>query len=220
MVVSEPYAVAVDYRAAVTKSDAAEDAEILADLTAVSRFLDRRLGRFFTKDAADVARVFPTPHPRNAPRPGWAEAENPWLAAGVARTLFIDDIVSATSIIVDEDRDGAFDDASLGVLDYELLPRNAALGPEPKPYTAIELTDYGSVYAWTPNTRVQITGVWGWPSVPPAIKAATIQLTAILRLESPRATQRVNELDQVIGTSRQAQLIVNDLVRHYRKVTV
>lgn len=220
MSVTDAYATVVAYRGMTTKSDSGDDAEILTNLTSVSRFLDRRLGRFFAKDAAALARVFPTPHARDAPRPGWAEAENPWAAGSLSRTLLIDDLVSVTSIIVDEDRDGLFSDDALGALDYELIPRNAALGPEPSPYTAVELTPYGSVFSWTPNTRVQITGVWGWPSVPAAITDATIQLTAILRLESPRATQRVNELDQVVSTSGAAQRIVDDLVRQYRKRTL
>ena len=58
MPVSDPYADPPTYRAVVTKSDSGSDAEVLQDLVAISRYLDRRLGRFFSKDAAPVARMY------------------------------------------------------------------------------------------------------------------------------------------------------------------
>jgi hypothetical protein len=221
MAVTDAYATAALYRAVLTKTDTAEDAEILDDLTAVSRYLDHKLRRFFTKDAAAVARVY---LPKSGPptRADWAETENPWKYGGLSRTLFVDDLVSVTTIKIDEDGDGLFtDETALDATDYELTPRNAALGSEVSPYTGIELTDYGAKTAFPRGQRVQVTGVWGWPAIPKAIERATIHLTGILRIESARATRRVSEdITSVMQTSRECQDIVNDLNRHYGKIVV
>ena len=134
--------------------------------------------------------------------------------------LYIDDLVVLTSIKIDEDSDGSFaDETALVAADYQLLPLNAAVGAEPRPYTAIELTEWGTKNAFAPGMRVEVVATFGWPTVPPPIERATIHLAAILRLESPRATRRIAEgLDGAIETSRKAQDIIGELERHYRKV--
>lgn len=220
MALSDAYATAATYRGIITKTDTSTDAAILDDLTAVSRYLERRLGRFFTKDAAPVARLY-MPKSTGVPlRPDWAESENPWKYGGMSRALYIDDLVSVTSIVIDQGRDGSFvGDAALAATDYELLPRNAALEPEPEPYTTIELTAWGNQWAFPTGCRVQVNGIFGWPAVPKAVERATCWLTGILRLESPRATNRLNELDQIVGASPQAQSIVQELIRNYKRVT-
>lgn len=197
MAVNDAYATAAEYRAAIDKSDATEDLELLADLTAISRWLDRTLNRHFTKDAAPVARVFVPYCPT---------------------VVDVDDLVSVTSIKVDEDADGDFaDETAWDASEYELLPRNAALGSEARPYWQIAATPWG---ARRFSNRVEVTGVWGWPAVPEAIKRATIHLTAILRLETPRATATVNDLGQLIQMTPQARRIVDDLAHKYRRLVV
>src|SRR3989304_3297059 len=125
MAVSDAYATVAQYKTVFEKTVATEDAEILDDLKAVSRYLDRKLNRFFTVDAASVARTY---MPRGAGVPSrsdWAESENPWKYGGLIRVLHVDDIANATiGIKIDEDRDGSFaDEVALAVADYELLPR-------------------------------------------------------------------------------------------------
>jgi len=120
--------------------------------------------------------------------------------------IWIDDVVSIVSVAVD----GRVLDAQ----DYELLPLNADKGPEPRPYTRLRLKK--GVF-WE-GARVEITGRFGWPDVPNPIKAATIQLTAILRLETPRATRRIPELGDAIEASPDAQRIIRDLMDAYQRV--
>lgn len=219
MAIGDAYATPSQYRAVLDKTDTGEDAEIAEDLLAVSRYLDRALGRFFSRDTAPQARVYVVPA-AGRPWPGWAEAENPWRYGGLVRVLYIDDLVSVSSVAVDQDRDGTFE-TTLAPSDYELLPRDAALRPEPEPYTAIELLPWGSLPALSPGMRVRVEGIWGWPSVPMAVQRATIHLTGILRLESPRAQRQLQAgLETAIETSREAQSIVQELVRHYRRVQV
>lgn len=226
--VSNAYASPDEYRSAISKTDDGDDQAIAADLMAISRYLDKRMNRFFTVDAADVTRVY---YPRVMPaynRPvDWAESENPWLWGGFSRWLFIDDVVSVTSIVQDLNGNGLADDPPLnnpGSIanpggDYQLLPLNAPLGPEPQPYTAIFIPTWSStVGGFVTGRATWVTGKFGWPAVPAAIHSATIQLAAILRLESPRATSRINELQQVVSTSKVAQDIINELLSvYYRK---
>jgi hypothetical protein len=219
--VTDAYAKVPDYRIASGNSDRAVEREIARDLLAVSRYLDGRLGRFFTKDAAVVARTFWTPNGRTGGDP---DGENPWGQNGNAQAiLFVDDMAVAPTVIrLDVDRDGVFtDETNLVAADYRLQPLNAMLGPEPEPYTSIELTPWGAWGSWPRGCMVEVTAQWGFPAVPSAIVSGTIELTRILRLESPRATQTVNMgLDQIEQTSREAREIVAGLVQHYRKFTL
>ena len=201
MAVTDAYATAATYRSLIQKSDTGEDAEILVDLTAVSRYIERRVGRFFTTDAANVYRVYRATDLSNEPK-----------------SLFVDDLVSVASIKVDTDDDGSFaDEDAWAATDYELYPLNAADGPEPAPYTRILIPSWSTKDLWGRH-RVEVGGKFGWPSVPAAIERATVHLTGILRLETPRATRQVNiGLDRVEETSRQAQEILNALINAYSK---
>jgi len=132
MAVTDAYATAAEYRSVITKTDAGEDSEVLADLTAISRFLERRTGRFFNVDASDVTRII-------VPGEGYPEP------SGGQTRLYIDDLsADPTSIKIDEDDDGLFtDETGLASTDYILGPQNADVGPEPSPYTHIDLTRWG-----------------------------------------------------------------------------
>ena len=196
--VTDAYATSEEYRRVYKGSTSDDDPVLDSDLLAVSRHLDHRLGRFFTKDEADIARIYVP-------------------SSGCGNTLWIDDLsASPTSIKIDDGDDGSFSgDTALASSDYELNPLNASKGPEPRPYTHIVLTSWGTKGEWPEGQRVEITGKWGWPSVPEAIKRATIELTGILRVESARATSRVDEIGTVIGMSSAAQNIIQRLMDAY-----
>lgn len=199
MAIGDAYATAVEYRVVVEMDSSANDTVIGRDLLAVSRLIDWKLERpmGFNKDATATVRVY-----------------NPSPSIGPYCRLIIDDLVTLTSIAIDTGRDDTFA-TTLVTSDYELLDRNATLGPEARPYHTVELTEWGSRSLFIPGERVRVTGVHGWPSVPNAIKSATIELTRIFRIESPRATSSVNEMSQVIATSRVAQGIVDQLLERY-----
>ncbi len=195
MAIDSAYASAAEYRASIDKVDTSEDAEVLVDLTTVSRYIEHRTTRFFNKDAAAVARIY---------QPKWPDA------------LEVDDVVSITTVKVDADLDGTYETTLTAGTDYELLPRNAADGPEPGPYTTLKrLTG-----AWLPSSRVEVTAVFGWPSVPGPVKAACIHLTAILRLETPRAQAQVTDLGQIVSINPQARGLIENLILDYGAVTL
>ncbi len=238
MVLSDAYATPQEYRAAHSAQSADDDDAIERDLVAISRHIDKVTGRNngfnidpTPVDLADlVASVYPSPSGSRSgmflgssygavgysPPNGWAESENPWKGSGMSRILTIDDHVSIHSVKIDENRTGSFSQ-TLSATDYELLPRNAPNRPEPQPYRQIQLTEWGTQFAWLPGARIQVTGIRGWPAVPSAIVSACIELTAIFRVESVRATNRINEMNQVLSTSRAAQSIVDSLIRAYSR---
>jgi hypothetical protein len=196
--IGDAYSDAATYRAVIDKTDTGEDAEILVDLTAVSRWLEQELGTFFTRDAADVARDIIVP--RTGP------------------SLLLDAPLSAapTSVQVDTNNDGVVD-TTYAATDYRLLPLNADKGPEPRPYDELLIVeDWSTRPQWQEGQLVRVTGRWGWPAVPEAIKRACIHLTAILRLETPRVQTQITDIGQVVQTSREARGIIADLYRRYR----
>ena len=204
MAITDAYATAAQYRTArrITETAGAPNtnADIEHDLAAVSRMIDRTVGRFFTLDASNVTRDY-----------------DPDPLAFDRSLLFVDDLVTAASVTIDTDNDGSFaDETALTVsTDYVLWPINAPQGPEPNPYRAIQLTSWGNPGAFRGH-RVRVVGTFGWPAVPAAIRTATIELAAILRLQSPRATNQIQEFDQVIAASNEAQKILHRLVAVYK----
>ncbi len=198
MAITDAYAAAAQYRSITGKTDTAQDAEILVDLKSISRYLDGKLGRFFNKDVSAVDRVY-------------VPAEN-------SIYIWTDDIVSVTSVKFDTSGDDTYL-TTLESTDWELLPLNSNRGPEPRPYTKLAMTPWGNYGRFSKNVRVKINGIYGWPAVPDSIQRATIHLTAILRLESPRATRRIAELGDIMEASPDAMNIIRQLTDRYRKVS-
>lgn len=196
MAVSDAYATVSQYRSVIGKTDTAQDGDIQTDLLAISRYLDGKLGRFFTQDAAAVARVYvPTKN---------------------STSIQVGDLAAnPTSVKLDTNQDGVFE-TTLTATDYELLPLNANKGPEPWPFNEIGLTPWGDYSLFYKGIRVEVTAKFGWASVPDAIQRATIQMTAILRLETPRATRRIAELGDVMEASGDAMNIVRQLAGKYK----
>lgn len=207
MMVPEAYATVAEYRSAIFKGsvsvvndvpDDDVDETIERDLLAISRYLDRRLGRIFARDTDPVRRRFYFGYSCWLPTDDMSE-EPEMVAVGVPAGAPLDEIDGA---IIDQD--------------FRLYPANATLGlhsDEPRPWEGLHF-----IAPRNYRVPVDIVARWGWPAVPVGIERATIQLAAIWRLETPRATSRVNELEQVVGTSELANRIVKDLIDTYRRV--
>lgn len=198
MALGDAYATASQYRAAKKGNSSSDDTVIGRDLKAVSRYIDkmthRRMG--FNVDASDIARVYDIDD--------------------ASMLLPIFDTVSITTVEIDETRGGTW--TALAATDWELLPLNAASDPEPRPYYELGALPTGQYSkGWARGGRMRITGKCGWPAVPDAIVSACIELTAIFRIETPRATSQVNEVGQVLSTNAQARGIVAELVHTYSR---
>jgi hypothetical protein len=107
------------------------------------------------------------------------QPDNVWL-------LGIDDLVSVSAFNVDQDGDGTFEQAWVQGTDYQLRfgdhRYNQNSAGWPRPYRQAQVIQSGK---WFPFTwpyshfdRVQITGIWGWPSVPSPVSQANLILAA------------------------------------------
>lgn len=194
MSITTPIATVSDYITYTGETvDSDEDyAKVEAALLAGQRQIERACGRVFGIDASDAptTRLYRAQGNRNsrsgaysngAPY-GWAESENPYLYGGWSRSLSIEDIVTVTSIKVDQDLTGSFVDAlELTVTDYELQPLNAPSGPEPRPYTTIYIPPWSNSFGFPALAQVQVIGRHGWPSPPEPIVRMNCELVALRR---------------------------------------
>lgn len=115
---------------------------------AMSAGIDMALGRSFGKDGDDVARIFTALDPR---------------------CLTINDLAELTTLKTDEDADGVFE-RTWADTDLMLGPLNSDV--EGLPWTRIDVTRLGRYRFPRDLGAIEITGKWGWPSVPPQIGEA------------------------------------------------
>lgn len=100
----------------------------------------------------------------------------------------LDDIVSVSTLKVDFDGDGVFEQTWTQGTDYALTVSpgkyNAAAKGEQWPYTGIQIIAASKyipfVWPWSHQDRIQVTGVFGWPAVPLAVKQASLIAAADL----------------------------------------
>jgi hypothetical protein len=106
------------------------------------------------------------------------------------------DLVSINALKTDSGGDGTFE-TTWTASDYQLLcdddTPNVYAGPEAKPYVKIRAVGSQTfpviIGIPTRNDRIQIDGVWGWPSVPWAIKqAAAIVAAETFKLKDSAGT--------------------------------
>jgi hypothetical protein len=85
--------------------------------------------------------------------------------------LYIDDLITLTTLKTDEGRDGTFENTWASA-DYWLEPLNAA--SDGKPYTSVRVNPEGDFLFFPGYTKaVQVTGKFGWTAVPSAVSEAT-----------------------------------------------
>lgn len=152
-------------RVGIPASDTTNDQELHGACYAASRQIEQYCGRFFWRTLATEARAFET-------RDLYTVDFGPF-----------NDVVQVASLKTDNDGDGVFE-TTWSASDYELAPFNNVSGPETQPYTQVKGISRSfpiTIYGFNQRThRVQITGVYGWPSVPAAITEATRVLASEL----------------------------------------
>lgn len=165
-----------------------------------SRWIEQYCSRHFWQTATAVARTFDTCDPY-------------CLHLGA-----FNDLVSITSLKTDEDSDGVYE-TTWSASDYQLLPTNPSAAPEQRPYTEIKAIGSRAFplryYDRTRAGRIQVTGVFGWPSIPYDIQQAALTLGVdLFKLkDSPFGVQGFGEFGQIrVGTNR----VVTTLVDPYR----
>lgn len=131
----------------------------------------------------------------------------------------VDDLANGTvTIQTAQDADGVYDTTWL-TDDYQLEPLNGILDGIAWPYNQIRAV---GDYLWPISggeALIKVTGVWGWPSVPIAIKqACIIQASRIFkRLDSPLGVAGFGDLG-AIRVTRDLDPDVAQLVMPYKRM--
>lgn len=165
MAIVNGYTDLASVKEALRVPDAVDDALIERAIEAASRRIDGETGRRFYQDDTVSARRY---------RPHSSEV------------VIVDDISTATGLIVrtDRDGDGSYETTLTVDVDFQLEPLNALAGGEPimwiQSYAMFPMLAYK-------RPSVQVTARWGWPSVPHAVREACVLLATrhFKRLDSP-----------------------------------
>jgi len=197
------YATLSDVKAAARITDTIDDGLLEMAIESSSRDIDAYTERvFYSTGATAVARVY------------------------IPQDIYLvetDDIISVTTLKSDSTGNGTFD-VTWAASDYQLEPLNGRAGGIDTPATRIRAI---GDYLWpvyeprnvnSNQASVQVTGVFGFASIPSAIKQATIlaSLRAYKRYESPTGVLGFSD----IGVVRVGRLDpdVERLVSPYRKI--
>ena len=163
MAISNGYATLSDVKAALRITDNIDDTLLETAIESASRMIDGYTARTFYNGGTAV---------RN-------------YAATDAINLIIDDAISVSEVASTDEIGDTY--TIWEPNDYQLEPLNSRSDGLYMPYTGIRAVN---TYTWPyvdQQALCRITGVWGWASVPVAIKQATIIQSSRLfkRLDSP-----------------------------------
>lgn len=177
MAMLDAYATAAEYRSRVNMTDTSSDAEILVQLKAASRMLERELrvavGAFNDGTAAE-ARYF---------RAEVSGSSVLRLRDERGMQHYIQ-AIDTDGVAVDTDNDGDYDYTvdPAGETWIVARPVNAATLSEP--WTTLELLGRSAATftTWpTGSKSVRVTGTWGWQDVPGLIKELVVKMTRDIR---------------------------------------
>jgi hypothetical protein len=204
MAITNGYATLAEVKAAARITDTIDDSLLELAIESSSRDLDAYTERvFYSTGATAVTRVY------------------------IPQDIYLvetDDIISVNTLKSDSTGNGTFDITWTPGTDFQLEPLNGRAGGIDTPFTRIRAI---GEYLWpvyeprnvnSNQASVQVTGVFGFATVPIAIKQATIlaALRAYKRYESPTGVLGFSDM----GVVRIGRLDpdVQRLVDPYRKV--
>lgn len=135
-------------------TDTADDAMLELAIEAASRAIDDFTSRFFHQTALQAREFNVSRH---------------WEVG-------VDDISTTTGLVVktDEDLNGIFETTLTLDTDFYLLPLNAGDETPVRPFTLLVLAPQSGRFFPVGVRTLQVTAQWGWPTVPTAIKQATL----------------------------------------------
>jgi hypothetical protein len=163
MAITNGYASLQEVKASLRITDAIDDSLLETAIEAASRMIDGFTARTFS-NAGTATRNF---------------------AATDALNLIIDDAISISQVSSTDEVGDTY--VVWGANDFQLEPLNSRSDGLYMPFTGIRAV---GDYTWPvvdQQALCRITGVWGWPAIPTAIKQATVIQSSRLfkRLDSP-----------------------------------
>ena len=204
MAITNGYCSLADVKAAARVTDTIDDALLELSIEAASREIDSYTERvFYSTGATAVARVY------------------------IPQDIYLvetDDIISVTTLKSDSTGNGTFD-VTWTATDFQLEPLNGRAGGIDTPATRIRAI---GDYLWpvyeprnvnSNQASVQVTGVFGFATIPTAVRQATIlsALRQYKRYESPTGVLGFSDLGAVrVGTKLDPD--VERMIQPYRKL--
>ena len=144
------YASVAELKSFLRISDADDDTELGYALTAASRAVDSRTNRQFGSVSPVETRLFTAQ---------WSRRRQRWIVP-------IDDVQDTTGLAI------TVVSTSETITDYTLEPVNASA--KGRPYEGIVVSHTSAYNPTATKHDVSIDALWGWSSVPAAVKQATL----------------------------------------------
>jgi hypothetical protein len=193
MAITNGYATLIDVKNALRITDALDDQLIETAIESASRMIDGYSARTFS-NAGSAVRDF---------------------AATDDLTVIIDDAITITQVESTDEVGGSY--TVWKPTDYQLEPLNSRSDGLYMPYTGLRAVNDYAFPVVDQQALVRVTGVWGWPSIPVAIKQATIIQASRLfkRLDSPLGVAGFGDMG-AIRVGRYLDPDVEQLVMPYR----
>jgi len=194
------YATPEELKSRIGQGGTTDDFEILLACQGASREVDNICGRYFWR-ATDTRTYVP---------------DTPWKTK-------IDDVVSVTTLKIDRDGDGVYEESWVQGTDYRLTPYNPSSGGIAWPFTGFKVTGGSqlppSVDGQAENI-IQVAGVFGWPAVPADVKqAALLAATELLKMkDAPFGIAGISDLG--IMQIRGNQMIMRLLNGYVREMPI
>jgi uncharacterized phiE125 gp8 family phage protein len=143
------YITAAELKAFLRIDDTADDVQLGVAITAASRAVDSHCNRQFGVVAAAAEFKYTA----------WANTERGvWV-------IDVDDLMTTTNLAIE------VDGTALAVDEYTLEPVNAAA--KGRPWTCLTVADDSATQPTGVAHEVAVTALWGWTTVPTAVKQAT-----------------------------------------------
>jgi len=193
--ITNGYATLADVKNSLKITDNMDDSLLEIAVESASRLIDGYTGRYFYNGGTAT---------RNY------AASDSWI-------VYIDDVQSVSEVASTNEVGGTY--TTWTANDYQLEPLNGLTGGMTQPYTSIRAVNQ---YVWpflADRALVKITGVWGWASVPIAVKQATIlQASRIFkRNDSPLGVAGFGDMG-VVRVGSRLDPDVQHLVDPYRSM--
>lgn len=198
MTITNGYCTLADLKAILRISDTVDDTLLEARIEEASRVIDDFCDRRFYKDNSATARIYYAPS---------------------GDYVLTDDIASTSGLVVkiDTAQDGTYA-TTLTASQYQLEPLNAV--SKGVSINRIMAVPAGSFPKSGMPAPIQVTAIWGWPSIPQPVKSACILLAG-------RLTKRGDSLLGVAGfgdlgaiTVRNIDPDVQRMLSPYRTATL
>ena len=202
MAITNGYASLADVKAAARITDDIDDTLLELAIESASREIDSYTERVFFSSGTE-SRIY-------VPR-----------RSNLVET---DDIISVATLKTSTDADGVFDQ-TFAATDFQLEPLNGIAGGIVTPFTQVRAVGDFFFPVYQPRdipsgrATVEITGVFGFPSIPIAIKQATVlaSLRAYKRYESPTGVLGFSDMG-VVRVGARLDPDVQRLIEPYRKL--